>query len=39
VIGFNADASVNTNAYLRIVNNSGGNAAITVTLTYLPLEN
>jgi hypothetical protein len=39
VIGFNVDPSTSSNAYLKIANNSGGTSAITVTLTYLPLEN
>jgi len=39
VIGFNADLSPSSSAYLKIANNSGGTSAITVTLTYLPLEN
>lgn len=38
VIGYNADGTPNTNMYLRVVNNSGSSAAITVTLTYLKLE-
>jgi hypothetical protein len=38
VIGFNADQTTSTNAYLRIVNNSGSTTSITVTLTYLILE-
>jgi hypothetical protein len=39
VIGFNADGTPSTNMYLKIVNNSGSLAAITVTVTYLKLEN
>jgi hypothetical protein len=39
VIGYNADAPVSTNAYLKIYNNSGSTTAITVTLTYLKIEN
>jgi len=38
VYGFNNDGSVTTNAYLKIYNNSGSTAAITVTLTFLRLE-
>jgi hypothetical protein len=37
--GYNADGSVNTNMYLKIYNNSGSSTAITVTITYLKLEN
>jgi len=40
VIGFNVDPSPSSkNAYLKIANNSGVTRSITVTLTYLPLEN
>ena len=39
VIGYNADTSVSTNMYLKIYNNSGSTATITVTITYLKLEN
>ena len=38
VIGFNADGSLSSNMYLKIVNNSGATGAITVTITYLKLE-
>jgi len=38
VFGYNNDVSVSANAYLKIYNNSGSSAAITVTLTYLRLE-
>lgn len=38
VIGFNADGTPSTTAYLKITNNSGTTTAITVTLTYLTLE-
>jgi len=38
VYGFNNDGSVTTNGYLKIYNNSGSTAAITVTLTFLRLE-
>ena len=37
VFGYNNDGTVTTNAYLKIYNNSGSSAAITVTLTYLRL--
>jgi len=38
VYGMNDDASVNSNGYLKIYNNSNTTNTITVTLTYLPLE-
>ena len=38
VFGYNNDVSVTNNNYLRITNNSGSTAAITVTLTFLRLE-
>ena len=38
VYGMNDDASVNSNGYLKIYNNSNGTNTVTVTLTYLPLE-
>ena len=38
VFGYNADATVSSNMYLRITNNSGTSQAITVTITYLKLE-
>jgi len=38
VYGYNADTSVNTNAYLKIYNNTAVSTPITVTLTYLQLE-
>ena len=38
VVGFNSDATPTSNVYLKIYNNSGASAAITVTVTYLPLE-
>lgn len=37
-IGWNNDATPTSSAYLKIVNKSGGTAAITVTLTYVLLE-
>ena len=39
VYGFNNDGTVGTNMYLKIYNNSGGTNTITVTITYLKLEN
>jgi len=39
VFGYNADATVGTNMYLKIYNNTGSSSAITVTVTYLKLEN
>jgi hypothetical protein len=38
VFGFNADPTPGTNMYLKIYNNSGSTAAITVSITYLKLE-
>lgn len=38
VFGFNNDATPSTNVYVKVVNKSGSNAAITVTLTYTQLE-
>jgi hypothetical protein len=38
VFGYNNDGTVTTTSYLKIYNNSGSTAAITVTLTYLRLE-
>jgi len=38
VFGYNADATVGTNMYLKIYNNTGSSSAITVTVTYLKLE-
>jgi len=38
VFGFNNDATPSTNVYVKVVNKSGSNAAITVTLTYTILE-
>lgn len=37
-IGWNDDSSPSTNLYLKVVNKSGANAAITVTVTLLQLE-
>ena len=37
-IGWNNDASPTSNVYLKVVNKSGSNEAITVTLTVLQLE-
>jgi len=37
-IGFNNDATPGSNVYLKVVNKSGGAAAVTVTLTVLQLE-
>ena len=37
-IGFNNDGTPSTNVYVKVVNKSGGNATVTVTLTYLSLE-
>ena len=37
-IGFNADGTVSSNMYLKVYNNSGSSANITVTLTILKLE-
>ena len=39
IYGYNADGTPSTNMYLRITNNSGSTTAITVTITYLKLEN
>jgi hypothetical protein len=36
--GFNNDGTPSTNVYAKVVNKSGGSAAITVTLTLLQLE-
>lgn len=38
VIGFNNDATPSSNVYLKVENRSGSTQAITVTLTYVPLE-
>jgi len=38
VIGFNNDPIPNASAYLKITNNSNSTTAITVAITYLPLE-
>lgn len=38
LLGFNDDATPGTNIYLKVVNQSGASAAITVTLTLLQLE-
>ena len=37
-IGFNNDGTPSTNAYLKVVNKSGGTNTITVTLHFLQLE-
>jgi Bacteriophage T4 gp9/10-like protein len=37
-IGFNNDGTPSTNIYVKVVNKSGGSAAITITLTLLQLE-
>ena len=39
VFGFNTDGTISSNMYLKIYNNSGSTTAITVTVTYLKLEN
>ena len=38
VIGWNNDGTPSTNAYVKAVNKSGGNAQITVTLHFVKLE-
>ena len=38
VIGWNNDGTPSTNAYVKVVNKSGGNAQITVTLHFVKLE-
>ena len=38
VFGFNNDATPSTNIYAKVVNKSGGNAFIDLTLTYIQLE-
>jgi len=38
VVGYNVDSPVTTNLYMKVYNNSGSTAAITVTLLYLKLE-
>jgi len=38
VMGYNIDSPVTTNLYMKVYNNSGSTAAITVTLIYLKLE-
>ena len=39
ILGFNNDTPVNNVVYAKVVNKSGSTTAITVTLTFLPLEN
>jgi hypothetical protein len=38
VMGFNNDGTPTDNVYLKVENQSGGTAAITVTLTYVKME-
>jgi hypothetical protein len=38
VYGFNNDSTPSSTVYLKVVNDSGLTSAITVTLTYVPLE-
>jgi hypothetical protein len=38
VLGFNNDDPAATTIYVRVTNNSGSSAAITVTLTLLQIE-
>jgi hypothetical protein len=38
LVGWNNQTSPASEIYAKVVNKSGGNAAITVTLTYIPLE-
>jgi hypothetical protein len=38
VVGFNNDEPAGNTIYVRVTNNSGGSAAITVTLTLLQIE-
>ena len=38
VIGWNGDASPNTNVYVKVVNKGGSNQNITVTLHFVKLE-
>ena len=39
ILGFNNDTPVSDIVYAKVVNKSGSTSAITVTLTFLPLEN